>query len=135
MELTVSLETVCRLIVRARELEALTEADAEAPDEEEEALDPDEALSPLDPDVDDTVEEEIEAFLDDLADDELVEVLALAMVGRGTFDATEWDEAIEAAGEEEDPIAELMEMPMLAGYLDAGLAAFDLSCTGIGQLD
>lgn len=135
MELTISLETICRLIVRARELEALAEADAEPADEEDAALDPDEALSPLDPDIDDSVEEEIRGLLDELPDDEVSEILALALVGRGTYDATEWDDALEAANEEEDKIGELMEMPMLAGYLDAGLAAFDLSCTGIGQLD
>jgi hypothetical protein len=28
-----------------------------------------------------------------------------------------------------------MDMPILAAYLDAGLAAFVLSCDGIGQID
>jgi hypothetical protein len=31
-------------------------------------------------------------------------------------------------------IDELMEQPMLASVLDAGLAAFDLSCNGIGEV-
>jgi hypothetical protein len=31
-------------------------------------------------------------------------------------------------------IEELMEQPMLASVLEAGLAAFDLSCDGIGDL-
>jgi hypothetical protein len=31
-------------------------------------------------------------------------------------------------------IEELMEQPMLASVLDAGLAAFDLSCNGIGEV-
>jgi hypothetical protein len=59
------------------------------------------------------------------------------LVGRGTFDASEWDEALEAANEDDrqSVIDELQEMPLLAGYLDAGLAAFDLSCEGIGQID
>jgi hypothetical protein len=45
--------------------------------------------------------------------------------------------ALEVANDRDGdpPVDQLLEMPMLAGYLDAGLAAFDLSCTGIGQLD
>ena len=76
-------------------------------------------------------------LLEDLADDELTEVLALAMVGRGTFDASEWDEALEEANEEtaDSIVDQLLDMPMLAGYLDAGLTAFDLSCDGMGQID
>jgi len=31
-------------------------------------------------------------------------------------------------------IAELMDMPMLASVLESGLAAFDLSCEGVGEL-
>ena len=31
-------------------------------------------------------------------------------------------------------IDELMEQPMLASVLEAGLAAFDLSCDGVGDL-
>ena len=32
-------------------------------------------------------------------------------------------------------VDQLLDMPMLAGYLDAGLTAFDLSCDAIGQID
>jgi hypothetical protein len=28
-----------------------------------------------------------------------------------------------------------MDMPLLASYLEAGLAAFDYSCDGVGQLE
>jgi hypothetical protein len=34
----------------------------------------------------------------------------------------------------EEAINELMEQPMLASVLESGLAAFDLSCNGIGDL-
>ena len=34
----------------------------------------------------------------------------------------------------EEAIDELMEQPMLASVLESGLAAFDLSCNGIGDL-
>jgi len=135
MELTVSLETICRLIARARELE--TQVPATENDDEDEPADTDDPLAALDDDSNEAAEDEVRTLLEDLSDDEGAEVLALAMVGRGTFDASEWDEAIEAASEEDADsiIDQLLDMPMLAGYLDAGLAAFDLSCDGLGQID
>lgn len=135
MELTVSLETICRLIVRARELEA--QVPAIENDDEANPTDSDDPLAVLEDEANEAVEEEIRSLLEDLADDEAAELLALALVGRGTFDASEWDEALEEAnGEAADAIVEqLLDMPMLAGYLDAGLAAFDLSCDGMGQID
>jgi hypothetical protein len=132
MDLSVPLETVCRLIVRARELEAqvpLNDVDEEYPAES------DDPLAVLEDEANISVEEEVEALLADLADDEIADVLALAWVGRGTYEAAEWDEALEEAGRDDDPIAQLLDLPMLAAYLDAGLSAFDLSCDGIGQID
>jgi len=134
MELTVSLESVCRIIARARELEA--QVPAEDVDEEEPA-DYDDEFAVLEDEVNESVEEEINAALDDLGEDEIAEVLALAWVGRGTYDPSEWEEALEAANDRnaEKPAEQLLDMPMLAGYLEAGLAAFDLSCDGIGQVN
>ena len=135
MELSVSLEAVCRLIVRARELEA--QVPGIETDEEEDPQDTDDALSVIEDEANESVTAELTAALDDLADDQIAEVLALAWIGRGTYDASEWDEALEEANDPggESPVDQLLEMPMLAGYLDAGLAAFDLSCDGIGQID
>jgi hypothetical protein len=135
MELSVSLEAVCRLIVRARELEA--QVPAIETDEEADPTDSDDGMAVLEDEANESVEAEIAAALDDLADDQIAEVLALAWVGRGTYDASEWDEALEEANDpdSEDPADQLLDMQMLAAYLEAGLAAFDLSCDGIGQID
>lgn len=135
MELSVSLETVCRLIIRARELEA--QVPAIETDDEADPTDTDDEYAVIEDEANEAIEEEISAALDDLADDQIREVLALALIGRGTYDASEWDDALEAANDRdaEEPIEQLMEMPMLAAYLEAGLAAFDLSCDGIGQID
>lgn len=135
MELSVSLEAVCRLIVRARELEA--QVPSIETDDEEDPTDSDDEYSVIEDEANEVIEEEIMASLDDLADDQIAEVLALAFVGRGTYDASEWDDALEAANDPDadDPVDQLLEMPMLAAYLEAGLAAFDLSCDGIGQID
>jgi len=135
MELSVSLETVCRLIVRARELEA--QVPSIETDDEEDPTDSDDEYSVIEDEANEVIEEEIMASLDDLADDQIAEVLALAFVGRGTYDPSEWEDALEAANDpdSDDPVDQLLEMPMLAAYLEAGLAAFDLSCDGIGQID
>lgn len=135
MELSVSLETVCRLIVRSRELEA--QVSAIETEEDADPTDSDDGMAVLEDEANESVEAEMAAALDDLADDQIAEVLALAWVGRGTYDASEWEEALEEANDPdaEDPVDQLLDMQMLAGYLEAGLAAFDLSCDGIGQID
>lgn len=138
MELLTPLETLCRLILRAKELEA--QVPAADPDEDPENVDDlddegDQALSTLEDELNTGVEEEIQATLDDLADDQLSEVLALAWVGRGTYDSSEWEDALAEANEldPDERIDELLDMPLLAGHLEAGLAAFDYSCDGLGQ--
>ena len=133
------LETLCRIILRAREYEAQTvdyadDEDADDVDDEQEG-----ALSVLEDDINDSVEEELKAVFEDLGEDQLAEVIAFCWVGQGTYEAADWDEAMQEAqdlvGESSDEaINELMEQPMLASVLDSGLAAFDLSCDGIGEV-
>lgn len=132
MELTIALETVCRIILRAREFETLV-PDSD-PDDGSNPTD-DGAADEIEDDGDNPTEEELRAVIDDLADDEKAELIALALVGRGTYDASEWADAIDDATEEVDDAADfLLDLPMLAAYLDAGLSAFDLSCDGLGQV-
>jgi hypothetical protein len=135
MDLLTPLETICRLILRAKELEAQVPAsDAdEDPDNVDDYDDEGgEALSVLEDELNDGVEEEVQALLDELA-----EIVALAWVGRGTYDSSEWEEAFAEANDlsGDERMDELLEMPLLGGYLDAGLAAFDYSCNGVGQVD
>ena len=143
MELLTPLETLCRIIIRARENEAQVPAQDpdEDPDNVDDLDDEDEggavALSALEDELNTGVEEELRAMLDDLADDQLAETLALAWVGRGTYDSSEWDDAYGEATDTdpESAIDELMDMPLLAAHLESGLTAFDFSCDGIGQID
>jgi hypothetical protein len=134
-----SLANLCRIILRGREYEAQTPTDY-APGEAAENVDGEdgEALSVLDDEINDGVEEELRAALGDLGEDQLAEVLALCWVGDGTYEAADWDEAMEeataAAANGSGTIDELLDMPMFASVLEAGLAAFDLNCDGIGDL-
>jgi hypothetical protein len=136
MELSVSLEDLCRIVLRLREYEA--QVPAVDPDDGSNPSD-DGDVSVLEDESNEAVEEELTAAIGDLDEDEAIEMVALALIGRGSFDASEWDDALEAATEEiastsGNAAAVMMDMPMGASYVEAGLAAFDLSCDGFGQL-
>jgi len=133
------LETLCRIVLRAREYEAQTvdyadDEDADDVDDEQEGM-----LSVLEDDINDSVEEELRAAFEDLGEDQLAEVIAFCWVGQGTYESGDWDEAMQEAqdlvGEStEEAINELMQQPMLASVLESGLAAFDLSCNCVGEM-
>lgn len=131
------LDTLCRIILRAREYEAQTPGDydpgesADNVDDEEEG-----ALSVLEDDINTGVEEELRQAFDDLGDDQLAEVLAFCWVGQGTYDVADWNEAMEEATDtgRQAAVDELMDLPMLASVLEAGMAGFDITCEGVGDL-
>ena len=134
------LDTLCRIILRAREYEAQTATDYDGGEAADNVDDEDEGtLSVLDDTINESVEEELKAAFEDLGEDQLAEVIAFCWVGQGTYDAGDWDEAMSEAqdlvsGGTDGAVAELMDMPMLASVLESGLATFDLSCDGIGDL-
>ncbi|MCW3797009.1 DUF3775 domain-containing protein [Sphingomonas sp. BN140010] len=131
-------DTLCRIILRAREYEAQTPGEYDEGEGADNVDDEDEgALSVLEDDLNDGVEEELQASFDDLGEDQLAEVLAFCWVGQGTYDVSDWDEAMDEAMTEvraRSAIETLMDMPMLASVLEAGMAAFDLTCEGVGDL-
>jgi hypothetical protein len=135
MEPATPLETLCRIILRAREYEAQVPSDYDEGEDAENVDGEDgDTLSVMDDAINTSVEEELSSMLDDLAEDQIAEVVAFCWVGQGTYDASEWDEALDEASKVDRPVDELMEMPMMASVLDAGLAAFDINCDGIGNL-
>ena len=134
------LDTLCRIILRAREYEAQTASDYDRGEDPDNVDDEGEGtLSVLEDEINDSVEEELQAAFEDLGEDQLAEVIAFCWVGQGTYEAADWDEAMQEAQDivsesTEEAIHELMEQPMLASVLESGLAAFELSCDGIGDL-
>ena len=134
------LDTLCRIILRAREYEAQTASDYDRGEDPDNIDDEQEGtLSVLEDEVNTSVEEELQAIFEDLGEDQLAEVIAFCWVGQGTYEAADWDEAVEEAQSlvsdgTDGAIEELLEQPMLASVLESGLAAFDLSCDGIGDL-
>ena len=134
------LDTLCRIVLRAREYEAQTPTDYDG-NEAADNVDDDEegTLSVLDDTLNDSVEEELQAAFEDLGEDQLAEVVAFCWIGQGTYEVTDWDEATEEATDLAKDggtaaIGELMDMPMLASVLEAGLAAFELSCDSVGDV-
>ncbi|MCB1882955.1 MAG: DUF3775 domain-containing protein [Geminicoccaceae bacterium] len=129
----ISLASVCRIVLRARSFDADMPLTA---NEVEDDL-PGAGHAPYDmleddPDQprEDTAEQEIRSFIAGMNVDERAELVALAWVGRGSYAREEWDEAVRTAREEHGARTAdyLLDLPLLADYLEEGLAAFDLGC-------
>jgi hypothetical protein len=126
-ELGISAEKVAFVALKAREFGAkiapFDEGDTETSDEQ------DRADGVLENRADDPSLLELREAIEALDEDERTSLVALAWLGRGTYDLDEWDEARRTArGEASTPAARyLIGMPMLADYLEEGLAAFGIS--------
>jgi len=98
MEPLTPLDTLCRIILRAREYEAQTASDFD-PGEDPANVDDEQegTLSVLEDEINTSVEEELTSVFEDLGEDQLAEVIAFCWVGSGTYDAADWDEAMEEA--------------------------------------
>lgn len=123
-DLGISTETVCWVIARARAFDAKEAGEGGAdPDED----DPEAHLLE---EEGDTIAEELREAIAEMNEDEQAALIALAWIGRGEFDASEWEEAVRTAKERNLRNAEdyLVGMPLLGDYLEEGLAAFGLSC-------
>jgi len=127
-ELNVSLEKLCYIIVKAREFDA--KVDPVEPDPGSNPADSGEREI-LEDYADDPTLAELRAALDDLNDDEVVDTIALAWLGRGDFAPEAWGEAKTLARERHrrHSAGYLMGMPALGDYLEEGLAALGYSCS------
>jgi hypothetical protein len=122
-------DQVCFIVVEAREFHAkegvaLPDPASDEPD--------DRAVEILADYADDPSYSQIEGAVTALNVDARAELLALMWLGRGDFGIEEWSSALAQARDYETPIvtAYLMGHPMLADYLEEGLAAHGLSCLG-----
>ena len=125
--LSISPEKVCYAIIKAREFDVKVD-----PVEPNPGSNPsDEAMDVVLEDyADDPVYEEIKEFINSLNEDEQINLVALAWIGRETFDADDWNEAFaEARRSHNDHTAEyLLGMPRLGDYLEEGLSQMGYSC-------
>jgi hypothetical protein len=124
VDLGISLETVATVVDHARAVQAAEETDPDALADEDA-----EERTPIE-DSDEQTEETLVAFIDGLNDDEQAALIALAWIGRGDYEAEEWDEALRLAAErnENGGAGEYLVGIELVGDLIAeGVAAFGLS--------
>ena len=126
--LTISPETVCFIIVKAREFDAkdvVTDPDpgSNASDDGDRAV--------LEDHSDDPVVREIAGAIADLSIDEEVDLVALAWLGRSDYTADDWDSVRQQAEDEHNnrTARYLLGMPLLADYLEEGLTMIGYSCT------
>ena len=125
--LSVSPEKICFIVVKAREFDAKDVVTD--PDEGSNAAD-DAMISVLEDHRDDPVQQELKGFIDALSEDEQIDLVALAWLGRGDGDIGDWDALrAEATRAHNNRTASyLIGMPQLPDFLEDGLAEFGGSC-------
>ena len=132
VELNIGPDKVCAIIAKARVFDVKVEpVDLEPENRPIDAGNED----LLESSADDPATAELREAIDDLNDDEVVDLIALAWVGRGDFGADDWEEA-RALAEERHRVHSadyLMGMPALGDYLEEGLETIGHSCEGYGM--
>lgn len=131
-ELGLNPEKVCFVIVKAREWGAQTGLGA-----------PTEASDPLD-DQDARVlsdtrggrpEDEIQSIVSRMTEPEQLNLFALALIGRGSHEIENWQDALRdarVAQEENTLLNRLFDMPLLADHLEEGLSQWGHTCRDYG---
>ena len=104
-------------------------------DAKEEVSDPDSGSNPgddgmvdiLEDRADDAIIQELMEFIRSMDEDEQGELVALAWIGRGTYEPSQFDEAVaEAMRVHNNRTAEyLIGLPLLGDYLEEGLSAVE----------
>ncbi len=126
-ELSIAEDKLCFIVTKAREF-----------DVKDEVTDPDDASNPTDDAMiavledhkDDPVVQEITAVIRSMSIDEQIDLVTLAWMGRGDGTLDDWNDLrAEAARAHNNRTASyLLGMPLLADYIEEGMAQFGLSC-------
>jgi hypothetical protein len=126
IELSVSTETVCFLIIKAREFDVKDEVTE--PDPGSNPTD-DGDLAVLEDHPDDPVQQEIASMIASLSVDERIDLIALTLLGRGDYDVKEWHSARSDAESRAHATARyLLGIPLVGDYLEEGLAMAGRNC-------
>lgn len=127
-ELSISSDKVCYLIAKAREF-----------DVKDIATIPDEGSNPSDDRMvevledrpgEDSVLQELRSLIADMSDDEQIDLVAMAWLGRGDAGVEGWQELRNEAARAHNrrTATYLLAMPLLPSYLQEAMDALDLSC-------
>ena len=125
--LNISPEKVCFIIVKAREYDAKVEIE-----------EPDPGSNPSDEDMrevlqdyaDDATAQELKEAINDLNEEEQINLVALAWLGRGDYTKDDWADILKDAQDaRSDHTADyLMGIPVLGDYLEEALSQLGYSC-------
>jgi hypothetical protein len=126
-DLSISLEKVCYIIAKAREFDA-----------KDVVTDPDDASNPSDDKMismledhrDDPVVQEISAAIFAMSQDEQIDLVTMAWLGRGDGSIEDWDElhAEATRAHNKRTASYLLGIPLLADYLDEAISELGHSC-------
>jgi hypothetical protein len=128
--LAISPEKVCFVIIKAREFDAkdiVTEPDTGSNPSD------DKMIAVLEDHGDDPVLEELTSFISSLSEDEQIDLVALAWLGRDDNTIEDWQALREEAGRAHSARTThtanyLLGMPLVSDYLEEGLSLFGQSC-------
>lgn len=128
--LSIATDKVCFLIIKARQFDVkdvVTE-----PDPGSNASD-DGMVGVLEDHGDDPVVQEIGGFVRAMTEDEQIDLVALAWLGRGDGTLEEWADLRSQASDRHNDrtAAYLLGIPLLADYLEEGLSQFGRSCEDV----
>lgn len=125
--LTISPENVCFIIIKAREFDA--KDNVTEPDPASNPAD-DKDIAVLESHRDDPVAEEISSLINALSEDEQVDLVALAWLGRDDYTANDWLAVREEAARlhNKRTAQYLLGIPQLGDFLEEGLAMLGYSC-------
>jgi hypothetical protein len=125
--LSISPDKVCFIVLKARAFDA-----------KDVVTDPGEGSNPIDDGMvevledhlDDPVVREITGVIGAMSEDEQIDLVTLAWLGRGDGDAAEWHVLRAEAARVHNPriALHLLGMPLLPTYLEEGLSMLGLSC-------
>jgi hypothetical protein len=125
--LTISPEKVCFIIIKAREFDvkdAVTEPDPGSnPSDDKDA-------AVLEDHEDDPVVEELTSLINSLSEDEQIDLVALAWLGREDHSASDWLTVREEAARAHNKrtVDYLLGMPLVGDFLEEGLSMLGYSC-------
>jgi hypothetical protein len=124
--LAISPEKVFFVIVKAREFDAKDEVTE--PDPGSNPSD-DKDAAVLEDHSDDPVVEELTSFINSLSEDEQIDLVALAWLGRDDYSPSDWEEVREEASRAHNnrTASYLLGMPLLGDFLEEGLSMLGYS--------
>lgn len=126
-EMAIPLETVCFIIMKARQFDV--KVAATEPDPGSNPTDDNDAAI-LQDHTEDPVQEELTSLISDLSVDEQIDLVTLMWLGRDDYEAGDWESVRAQAAEAHNAHTALYLTgePLLADYLAAGLDVIGLSC-------